>query len=262
MSFLFPGGIRMGLDLQKAGLWKRFAAWLFDAILVCVIAVGIAFLFSALFGYDEYSAALTGAYEKYESQYSVDFDITAEEYEALSAEEKQAYESATAALMSDKEAVHAYNMTVNLSLIIVSLSILIAVLLWDFCIPLFLGNGQTLGKKIFALAVMRTDCVKISTLQLLIRTLLGKFAVEIMIPVYGLLMIFLGTLNLFMLIAIAVLFIAQGICLLVTYTNSLIHDLFSCTVVVDITSQMIFDTAEDLLEYKKEQHASRVSLQR
>ena len=34
----------MGLDLQKAGLWTRFAAWLFDAILVCVIAVGIAFL--------------------------------------------------------------------------------------------------------------------------------------------------------------------------------------------------------------------------
>ena len=30
----------MVVDLQKANIWKRIAAWMFDGILICVLAVG------------------------------------------------------------------------------------------------------------------------------------------------------------------------------------------------------------------------------
>ena len=57
-------------------------------------------------------------------------------------------------------------------------------------VPLKLGNGQTIGKKVFGIGVMRVDGVQLTTIQLFIRTILGKFTLETMIPVYIVLMIF------------------------------------------------------------------------
>ena len=63
--------------------------------------------------------------------------------------QKETYDAAYDALIADEEAMKAYNMMVNLTLVITTCGILLAVLLWELLIPLFLGNGQTLGKKIF-----------------------------------------------------------------------------------------------------------------
>jgi len=95
-----------------------------------------------------------------------------------------------------------------------------------------------------------------NTLQLLVRTLLGKFTIETMIPVYGVLMIIFGTANPVMLLISFVLLAVQLVVILATYTNSCIHDLLAGTVVVDASSQMIFETPEALLAYKKEAHAA------
>ena len=62
----------MGYDLQKASVYKRAAAWLFDAILISILAVGIAFLLSALLGFDGYSDTVSAAYAKYEEAYAED----------------------------------------------------------------------------------------------------------------------------------------------------------------------------------------------
>ena len=48
----------MNLDLQKAGIWKRIAAWMFDGILLSIVVVGFGVLLSWLLGYDGYSIAL------------------------------------------------------------------------------------------------------------------------------------------------------------------------------------------------------------
>jgi len=56
----------MAVDIQKASIWKRTAAWMFDGILVSVLAVGIGFLLSMLLGYDNYSETLDLAYAEYE----------------------------------------------------------------------------------------------------------------------------------------------------------------------------------------------------
>ena len=54
-------------DLQKASLWKRISAYIFDVILLVTVAVGVAFLLSTLFKYDSYAqkrAELRQAYEQ------------------------------------------------------------------------------------------------------------------------------------------------------------------------------------------------------
>lgn len=251
----------MVYDLQKAGLWKRFAAWLFDFILVGVLTVGIAFLLSAVLGYDHHSETVSRIYEKYETQYHVTFQVTQAEYDGWTEEQRQHYDAAYEALTSDEEAMYAYNMVVNLTMLIASFSILLGMLLLELLVPIFLKNGQTLGKKIFGLCLVRTDCVRMSNLQLFVRVVLGKFAVETMIPVYVGLMIFWGILGFSGTILLGVLALGQGLCMLLSRKNTAVHDLLAGTVVADYGSQMIFESAEALVEYQKKLHAERAARQ-
>ena len=242
----------MVYDLQKANTWKRVSAWLFDVILTAILAVGISVLLSGLLGYDRTSQQVEETYAKYANEYGINFDISQSEYQALTQEEQQRFEVATRAMNADTQAVEAYNRLVRLTLLITTLSILFALLIWEFFIPLRLGDGQTLGKKIFGLCLMRSDKVKVNNLQLFARCVLGKFAIETMIPVYIIEMIFWGTMGLVGPIVLFVLLIAQCVSIIATQTNSAIHDLIAVTVVVDRNSQMIFRTSEDLIEYQKQ----------
>ena len=84
---------------------------------------------------------------------------------------------------------------VNLSVLITTLSLLVSMMILEFVVPLLLKNGQTIGKKAFGIGLVRSDCVKVSTLQLFVRALFGKYTVGTMIPVYIALMVFWGILN-------------------------------------------------------------------
>lgn len=238
-------------DLQKASLWKRASAWIFDFILLGILIVGVAFVLSAVLGYNGYNETLDAAYAQYEAQYDVEFEISQEQYLAMTEQQRHNYDTAYNTLVSDQEAMYAYNMVLNLTMLITTLSILIAYLALEFALPLFLGNGQTLGKKIFGLCLMRTDGVQINNLQLFVRTVLGKFTIETMIPVYILIMIFFNMIGIVGTGILAVLVLVQLILLAVTATNAQIHDLLAGTVVVDYSSQMIFRTTEDLIAYQK-----------
>ena len=242
-------------------MWKRIAAWIFDLILLSVLTVGFGTLLSNALGYDSYSVTLDSAYARYEGEYGITFDITAEEYETMSQEARQNYDAAYAALIADEDAVQAYNMMLNLSLIITTGALLMGILFWEFVIPLWLGNGQTLGKKIFGLCLVRNDGVRMNTMQLFTRTLLGKFTIETMIPVYILLMLYWGTTDLTGTMFLLTLLIGQVLCVCLTHSNSAIHDLLAGTVVVDMSSQNIFRSTEDLIEYQKREAAERAARQ-
>ncbi|MBR6709244.1 MAG: RDD family protein, partial [Clostridia bacterium] len=136
----------MVYDLQRASLWKRIAAGLFDGILAAVLAVGFAFLLSLVLGFDQHSQTVSEAYSTYETAYGVDFSISAEAYGALTDAERGQYDGAYAALLADEAAMYAYNMTVNLSMVITTAAIFFAVMAFEYVIPLIFGNGQTLGK--------------------------------------------------------------------------------------------------------------------
>ena len=169
-------------DLQKASMWKRISAALFDGILLGIAAVLFAWLMSLALGFDGHLSTLEDKYAHYSQEYGVEFDLTLTQYESMTAEEMQRLNEAYAALSDDDVAVRAYNMVVQLTLLITTIGILAAYLLLEFFIPLRLQNGQTLGKKIFGLGVMRQDGVMIDGRILFIRTFLGKYTFETMVP--------------------------------------------------------------------------------
>ena len=249
----------MSNELQRAGMWKRIAAWMFDGILLSVIVVGFAVLLSWLLGYDSYSAAMEDGYARYEAQYGVTFEISLEEYEAMTEADRRNYDTAYEALIADQEVLYNYNMVLHLTMLVITLAFLISLLLWEFFLPLWLGNGQTLGKRIFSLCLIRNDGVKLNTLQLFARTILGKFTIETMIPVYVLLMLYFGAMGLTGTLLLAALLLVQVLCLALTRNHCAIHDLIAGTVVVDKESQTIFRTTEDLIAWKKKVAADRAA---
>lgn len=248
-------------DLQKASMWKRISAWMFDTILLGILIVAFGCLLSMFLNYDGYNDTLSAAYEKYETRYDITFQITQEDYAAMPAEGQARYDAAYEALIADEEAIYAYNMVINLTLLITTFSILLAYVALEFAVPLLLGNGQTLGKKIFGIALMRTDGVKITTFMLFVRTVLGKFTIETMIPVLILIMLYFNIIGLAGTLVILALLLIQVLLLLFNRSNALIHDLIACTVAVDLASQMIFRSEQEMLDYKKRIAAERAARQ-
>ncbi len=241
-------------DLQKANMWKRISAFLFDLILFFILVVGAAFAISAIVDYNAQIEKVDAIQTKYEKQYDINLTPTQEEMDKFTKEERATYDEARAALRKDTAYQHILAFMFNLTLIITTFSILIAYLILEFIIPLIFGNGQTLGKKIFGIALMRIDGVKLTPVQLFVRTILGKYTVETMIPVTMGITILLGTgTALSILVPIGILLV-QVVLIFATPTHALIHDKFAGTVAVDMASQVIFDSVEDLNEYKKRLH--------
>ena len=251
--------MRMITDLQKASVWKRISAALFDFIILAIVSVGVATLLSLTFGYNDQIDKLTGAYAEYEGRYGVEFQISQEEYTAMSDAQRENYDAAYKALIQDDSVIKTYNLVMNMTLLIITFGILIGVLIIELIVPLLLGNGQTLGKKIFGVALMRTDGVRIRPLQLFVRTVLGKFTIELMIPVYIIIMIFFNSIGIVGITVLAALLLIELICLAKSKTVSLLHDVLGCTVAVDMASQMIFNSREELLAYVTKVHSERAA---
>ena len=249
----------MAVSLQRAGMWKRISAFLFDAILSGILAVLFAFLLSSVLGYDRYVDTLNRCYEAYGAEYGVDFQTSLSRYDAMTEEERQQLEEAYRAVGQDEEAAYAYQMTIRLTILMVSLGILLACLIWEVLIPALLKDGQTLGKKIFSLGVMRSDGVRLGGVQLFVRSILGKYTVEIMIPVLVAMMLYFGSTGLPGTLMILGLALVNGCLFLFTYAHTPIHDLLAGTVVVDLPSQRIFPTREDMIAFKERMAAEKAA---
>ncbi len=245
-------------DIQHASMWKRISAWLFDIIVIAIAAAGFAFLLSNLLGYDKTASEFDKAKKEYEILYGIDLNLTADEINSLPSEEKQKYEEAEKAFGEDQKISFIYQTLINYIFIIVVFGILLAFLVFEFIIPLIFKNGQTLGKKVFGIAVMRQDGVKISPVILFIRSILGKYTVETMLPIIVFVMLMLGTLGLPGLLLILAILGGNVISVAATKNRSAIHDVISQCVCVDLQSQLIFDSPEDFIEYKKNLHKEEV----
>lgn len=248
-------------DLQRASMWKRISAWLLDAILLCIVATLMAFLLSTALNYDSYSQRLDDRYAYYEAEYGVTRDLTQAQVDAMSPDELANLEAASKALSEDEEALYAYNMMIQLMIVITSIGILLAYIVLEFTVPMVLGNGQTVGKKVFGIGVMRQDGVRVNGLCMFIRTVLGKYAIETMIPVMMTLMLFFGSVGEVGWIIVGVIVIAEIVLLVTTKERCMIHDKLANTVSVDVASQMIFKTQEDMIAYKQKVAAEKAANQ-
>lgn len=247
-------------DLQRASMWKRISAFLFDVILFGCVAVLLALAGSAALRYDRYQTLLDERYAHYAEQYGVSRNITEEEMQSLPEEDRQRYDEASAAIAADSDALWAYNMLLTLIITITSLSLLFSFILMEFAVPMALGNGQTLGKKIFGVAVMRTDGVKVNGVCMFIRTVLGKYVMETMLPLLLIAMLVIGIYGEIAVIGLAVIMLVNAV-FLVMKDHTPIHDRLASTITVDLASQMIFKTHEDMIAYKTRIHAEEAAKQ-
>ena len=248
----------MMYGIEKASMGKRISAFLFDIIIFSIVAVGIAFIFSAILGYNSKLDAMEQNYEKYSEKYGIVLDISESEYEQLSDEDKAKFDAANEAILKDAEVQGLYSVIINLSIVIVTAALLITTLILELAVPLFLKNGQTLGKKIFGVALVRSDSVKVTPMFMFIRAVLGKFTIETMAPVMILFMIFFAEAGIWGTVSLMLLLAFNIGSLIATKNNCMIHDLLANTVAVDMATQMIFETPEAMLDYKKRLHEEAV----
>ena len=224
--------------IEKASMLKRISAYILDAILTVILASGFVFAISAIINYDSYYDKMNQYYDEFEEENGFSFNMFSKNEDEL----------------NDKDMLYIYNMLINLTLLMVTISVLLAILIIEFVLPLVFKNGQTIGKKCFGLCLVKNNCVRINAPILFIRTILGKFTVETMIPIYIIIMIIFGGAGITGTIVLVLILFIQLILVISTKNNCLIHDLMAGTVVVDKNGQMIFDTENDLIEFKKNFH--------
>ncbi len=246
----------MNFELHNASLLKRAAALILDLILLTVVATGGMLILSAVTDFDGYTERLEGYYAEYAAAHGIEsFDITESEYLELPEEERNRYDAAFADLSDDEAVLRIYSVLSNLLMLIPSLGIFFAYAVMEFALPLLLRNGQTVGKKVFGLGVIRCDGVKMTPFMLFARTFLGKFTVETMLPI--MFIVLNGVFGQTGLVVIGLIALLDLLLLLFTRHRTVIHDAFAQTVVVELAAQLVFDTPEALLEYQKQVAAER-----
>lgn len=239
-----------------------------DAIIVIIAITGFALLISNVIDidsdYEAYSSLMTSYNQQYSQNewgYAVDFNeekFGDKEFSALTEEQQKYIHDAVAVITADPEYQRCANMIFTKTVLIVTFSLLLSFLICEFIIPLIFKNGQTIGKKIFSIAVMRVDGVKVTPVVMFVRSVLGKYTIEAMIPAYLLLMHHFNVGTYVTLAVLILIPLFQLILLWKTKTNSCIHDVLSSTVVVDLQSQMIFDSLEAKQEYQLRIHSEDV----
>ncbi len=252
----------MIFEIQKASLLKRFSAFLLDFIFMTVAVTGFAALIGFCTGFEGYFDTYSSKSEYYASaieideavDFKVDFNIAKENYDKLSEENRKKIDDAYAAFQKDEEVIYAYNMIFNLTLIILTFSMLLGYLLLEFLIPLILGNGQTVGKKVFAIGIIHTNGVKINNIVLFTRALLGKYTIESMVPIIIFLLMIFGGGGIIGLMVLCIILITE---LFMFFKNKMftpIHDVIGSTIAVDLPSQKVFNNADELIAYKNALH--------
>lgn len=283
-------------ELRRIGIVKRASALLLDAILLAVLTTGFMFIISLICNYsneEKLSNQYYNEWEDFRKEYvgavADYFGFTYEENDDGYVIKKDGQETSLGKVMekldaskgevdpdklnADKVAeayqkyltltpvakVNAqYKYVYSLLFMMVSLGILLAYIVLEFVIPIFLKNGQTVGKKVFGICLVRTDCVKITTLALFARTLLGKFAIETMFPVLLVFLFLFGGIGILAIILFAAITILNVVLFFATKNRTPIHDMLAGTVAVDMKLQMIFQSEEELIEKKTLQHKESV----
>lgn len=259
--------------IEKASILKRISAYILDGILTIIIVTGVLFALSGIVKYDSYYEKMDSFYLTFEEENGFSYtmfnkteeelnekekkikEISSKNESELSIEEKEfkaEYEKAIEDFANNEDVLYTYNLLINLTLLITTISVLVAIIIVEFIIPLFLKNGQTIGKKCFGICLVKNNCVRINNIMLFVRAVLGKFTIETMIPLYIIILIIFGGAGITGTFILFLILVIQLVLIIATKNNSLIHDLMAGTVVVDKTSQMMFNSEEELVKFKQD----------
>lgn len=261
-------------NLQKASLTKRFSAFLFDFMMLIVVFLACALAMSAILGYSNHTQekdriqgeiierhGIDALEEKYIDREDVDFSryefMTDEEKAALPEDVQVAFKACTDEINGNEDLARILGTMVILFVTIFSVSLLMSFVILEFIVPLLLKNGQTLGKKIFSLAVCSVDCVKVSPFVLFVRSILGKYTICTMAPLLTLPLLY-TPMTLVPIFVVLLVLLLHVVFYFTSGTGALIHDKMAATAVVDMQTQMIFNSAEEKEQYQLRIHREEV----
>lgn len=276
-------------ELKKIGIVRRASALLLDFILILVLATGFMFLLSVVFNYSADEKLATEYYNEWEDfrktyaadvadYYGFTYVDEGDSYTITYGDEQSSLDDVIRKLDEsngmDEQTAVAYKAYKNLPsaqkvnaqyqyiysmlFMMMSLGFFLSYMVLEFIIPVIFKNGQTIGKKVFSIAVVRYDSVKITNSTLFARTVLGKYAIETMFPLLlAFMFLFSGT-GVIALVLIGILLFVNLLLIFATKNNTPIHDLICGAVVVDIKLQMIFASEEELIAKKEEAHKKKV----
>ena len=254
----------MYYDIQKAPVTKRIGAFLLDFMLLVILIVFATSLLTPAMNVNKHIEnikVITDEIEEnkeyYEEKYQLKLDITDEEFNTMTEEEKIACNEAWSKMYNETGLTKLENKVVSLYILAITCGALIAILLTEVLVPALMKHGRTLGKRAFGLAVMRKNCVKIHPVQMVARALLGKFTICLMFPIYAI--VFFGLNSMPGKVILVVVLGAQLIAMGVSKNNAAIHDLIVGTTVVDYDSQMIYENQEELLAAIEKDKAERAA---
>lgn len=276
-------------ELRKIGIVRRASAALLDVILLVVLTTGFMFIISLICNYSDNEKLSTRYYNEWEgfrktyveevadyygfkyrttdSGYTITKDgkessldelmQTLSKSKGQDAATKVAYDAYMELPSVDKVNLQ-YQYVYNLLFMMTSVGFLLAYLTLEFILPIIFKNGQTVGKKVFGICLVRPDCVKITNLSLFARTILGKYAIETMFPVLLVFLFIFGGIGILALILLAALALLNIVLFFATKNRTPIHDLVAGTVAADMRIQMIFQTEDELVEKKALAHKELV----
>ncbi len=277
-------------ELKRIGIIRRASAWLLDAILLSVLVTGFMWVISLICRFGEAQDLANeyyAAWEDYRKEYipgvAEFYGFTYEETEdggytiqkdgeektladvIAALTESEGGDEATAEayqkyreLPPAEEVNRQYSYVHNLLFLCISLGLFLSYMILEFILPLILKNGQTVGKKVFGICLVRPDCVKIAPIALFARTLIGKFAIETMFPILLVFLFFYARMGLLSVILLAALAILNIVLFFATKNRTPIHDVLAYTVAADIKTQMIYSSQEELAEKKAAAKRERV----
>ncbi|MDE7406145.1 MAG: RDD family protein [Clostridiales bacterium] len=276
-------------ELRKIGIVRRASAALLDVILLVVLTTGFMFILSLICNYsaneklsykyhDEWEGFRKAYVAEVAEYYGYDYKTTGNNY-TITKDGKKSSLSALMTSLSDSKGQDAatkaaYDASLeltpaekvnwqseyvyNLLFMMTSIGLLLAYITLEFVLPIIFKNGQTVGKKVFGICLIRPNCVKINNLSLFARTILGKYAIETMFPVLLVFLFIFGGIGILALILLAALALLNIVLFFATKNRTPIHDLLACTVAADMRVQMIFQTEDELVEKKALAHRELV----
>ena len=256
----------MSFSLQKASFWKRISSYMIDTVLMIFLALAFSLITHTIFKVDERIDKVNAFKTQYAQDYGVDLELAQKDPSTVTKEEKADYddnykkfEEMNKAISKDKAAQEANADFLSSLLASFAISLFASNLVLNFVVPLLFKYGRTIGKRVFGLAVIRSNGVKISPPVLFVRSVVGLYAMETMFPLIIVMMIWFGMLGIIGTIILIGFAILQLSCLFATQAHQSIHDLLTDSVVVDMASQTIYETNEELIEAQKAEAAEKAA---
>lgn len=238
-------------DLTKAPFFRRLFAWIVDLIIAFIVFnILYTFIIFPIFDKQWNLTELEKKIGEIQSSYN---QAMSELSESMGSEIDS---SLVMDLYEDyKQQVEPYSVEYNPKIFALQTgTTLIIGTIFSFIIPLWLKDGQTIGKKILKIGVAKPDGTKISTANMVRRYFIGAFLIETVL-VYVLQtfiaqpMVQMYSFVIWLFTALMVPFFPLGRC---------IHDYIGGTVVVDVSSAEIM-TVEEKEAYLKAQDQFTIS---